>query len=63
MNAPLGGLKTLYNLDTRAPYSSSSASLNVLIMAMIDFSPTILAKRALFVNKNLRKCCKQNGIG
>ena len=63
MNAPLGGLKTLYNLDTRAPYSSSSASLNVLIMAMIDFSPTILAKRALFVNKNLGKFCKHNGIG
>ena len=54
IRVPLTGMKTVYSLVTRRPYLHSRASQSVATIAVIDFSPTTLASRALFVNMNLQ---------
>ena len=44
------------------PYSSSRASHNAAIIAVMDFSPTTLAKRAFLVNRNLEETISASNI-
>lgn len=53
MVSPLRGLNTEYKRVTRTPNSSSSSEDSLLIIEVMDFSPTTLASRALLLNRNL----------